>query len=80
MDSCANGRGLAAAAVRDIIGVAFGDLGLHRIQAGTLLRNSRSQRVLERNGFVWFGMAPAYLKIAGAWQDHILYQVVNETP
>ena len=43
----ANGRGLATAAVRDIVRVAFEDLGLHRIQAGTLPGNVRSQRVLE---------------------------------
>lgn len=72
-----NGRGLATAAVRDIIGVAFRGLGLHRIQAETLLHNVRSRRVLERNGFVRIGMAPAYLSIAGKWQDHVLYQVVN---
>ncbi|HEX3978976.1 MAG TPA: hypothetical protein VHW96_22085 [Solirubrobacteraceae bacterium] len=32
-----------------------------------------------RNGFVAFGYAPAYLKIGGAWQDHVLYQVLNES-
>lgn len=73
-----NGRGLATAAVRDIKRVAFEELGLHRIQAETLLHNIRSQRVLERNGFVRIGMAPAYLKIAGQWQDHAMYQVVND--
>src|ERR1017187_8645934 len=72
-----NGRGLATAAVRDITGVAFEELGLHRIQAEPLLHNVASQRVLERNGFVRFGMAPAYLNIAGKWQDHIMYQVVK---
>jgi ribosomal-protein-alanine N-acetyltransferase len=75
-----NGRGLATAAVRDIIRLAFEQLGLHRIEAGTLLRNVRSQRVLERNGFVRFGVAPAYLSIAGRWQDHVLYQVVKTVP
>jgi [ribosomal protein S5]-alanine N-acetyltransferase len=72
-----NGRGLATAAVREMIGIAFGELGLHRIQAETLPHNVRSQRVLERNGFVRIGMAPQYLRIAGEWQDHLLYQVVN---
>ena len=75
-----NGRGLATAAVRDMIGVAFEELGLHRIQAETLLHNVGSQRVLERNGFVRFGVAPAYLNIAGKWQDHALYQVVKAVP
>lgn len=75
-----NGRGLASAAVADIISVAFGDMGLHRIQAETLLCNAASQRVLQRNGFVRIGTAPAYLKIAGRWQDHHLYQVLNPAP
>lgn len=72
-----NGRGFATEAVHDIVRVAFEELGLHRIQAGTLLHNVRSQRVLERNGFVRYGVAPAYLKIAGEWQDNALYQVVT---
>lgn len=72
-----NGRGFATKAVREIVRVAFEELGLHRVQAETLLHNVRSQRVLERNGFVQFGVAPEYLNIAGRWQDHAMYQVVN---
>jgi ribosomal-protein-alanine N-acetyltransferase len=47
---------------------------LHRIEAGTLAHNAASQRVLEHNGFVRFGLAPKHLKIAGKWQDHIMFQ------
>ena len=72
-----NGHGLATAAVGDIMRVAFDEFGLHRIEAGTLLHNVASQRVLERNGFVRFGVAPRYLQIAGVWQDHALYQALN---
>jgi ribosomal-protein-alanine N-acetyltransferase len=75
-----NGRGVATAAVAAIARLAFGEWGLHRIEAGTLLHNAGSQRVLERNGFVRFGMAPRYLRIAGRWQDHYLYQALAETP
>jgi ribosomal-protein-alanine N-acetyltransferase len=75
-----NGRGLATKAVGEIIRVAFDGLGLHRVQAETLRHNVRSQRVLERNGFIRFGMAPQYLNIAGQWQDHIMYQVVRDPP
>jgi len=75
-----NGRGLATAAVRHMIRVAFDELRLHRIEAGTLLHNVGSQRVLERNGFVRFGVAPAYLNIAGKWQDHALYQLLRTDP
>ncbi|NES31693.1 GNAT family N-acetyltransferase [Micromonospora terminaliae] len=72
-----NGRGFATRAVREIVRVAFEVLGLHRVQAETLLHNVRSQRVLERNGFVRYGMAPEYLNIAGRWQDHLMYQLVR---
>ncbi len=75
----ANGRGRATAAVGRMVRLAFDEFGLHRVQAGTLLHNVRSQRVLRRNGFVPFGVAPAYLQIAGEWQDHVLFQRVSET-
>ncbi|GAA1072046.1 GNAT family N-acetyltransferase [Nocardiopsis metallicus] len=76
--SCShNGRGLATEAVADARRIAFGQLGLHRLQAETLIRNTGSQRVLERNGFTPYGIAPQYLRIAGRWQDHILYQLLN---
>jgi ribosomal-protein-alanine N-acetyltransferase len=72
-----NGRGLASAAVRDIVHLAFDDLNLHRIQAGTLLDNHGSQRVLERNGFERYGVAPKLLKIAGRWRDHMMFQLLT---
>ena len=76
VSAAANGRGLATGAVREMIGVAFSRLGLHRIQAATLPHNAASQKVLARNGFTRIGMAPEYLHIAGRWQDHVIYQVV----
>src|SRR5271165_954493 len=78
VSAAAGKRGLATAALRGIKATAFRDLGLHRIQAETLLHNVASERVLERNGFARIGLAPAYLKIAGHWQDCHLYQVIND--
>lgn len=72
-----NGRGHATAAAAAMIRLAFDDLGLHRIEAGALPHNLASQRVLERNGFERFGLAPAYLQIGGRWQDHVLFQLLN---
>jgi ribosomal-protein-alanine N-acetyltransferase len=71
------GLGLATAAVAHIKAIAFSELGLHRLQAETLLHNTASQRVLQRNGFEQYGVAPDYLNIAGRWQDHIMFQVIN---
>ena len=73
-----NGRGVATAAVAAVVRRAFDGLGLHRIEAGTLVHNRGSQQVLLRNGFARIGLAPAYLRIAGRWQDHLLYQKINE--
>lgn len=70
----AGGRGIATAAVAEMVAIAFGPLGLHRVEAATLLHNIRSQRVLEKNGFIRFGLAPRYLAIDGRWQDHVLFQ------
>ena len=74
VDRARNGRGLASAAVGAAVATAFGQLGLHRLEAGTLVDNVGSQRVLERNGFTRIGVAPHYLHIGGAWRDHVLFQ------
>jgi ribosomal-protein-alanine N-acetyltransferase len=69
-----NGRGLAAAAVAEIVSLAFGELGLHRLEASTLPDNTASQRVLEKNGFERYGLARKLLLIGGQWRDHVLFE------
>ena len=72
----ATGRGVAAAAVGQALQIAFGELGLHRVQAEILPHNHASRRVLEHHGFQRYGLAPQYLRIAGRWQDHELWQLL----
>lgn len=72
-----NGRGLATQAVAEVVQFAFGEAGLHRLEAGTLPDNTASQRVLEKNGFVRFGFAHKLLQIDGQWRDHVLFELVN---
>ena len=74
------GRGVASAAVGAVLAVAFGELGLHRVQAGTLVHNHASRRVLAKNGFSEIGLAPRYISIAGRWQDHVLHQRLVDDP
>ena len=69
-----NGRGLATGAVADVAEVAFGELELHRLEAATLVDNLASQRVLEKDGFERIGIAHGYLRVAGDWRDHVLFQ------
>ncbi len=78
VDEARGGRGIATAALAAMIPIAFGEHGLHRLEAGTLVHNVRSQAVLHKNGFVQYGLAPRYLCIAGEWQDHLLFQLLNE--
>lgn len=73
-----NGRGIATAAIAALLRLAFEDYDLHRVQAGTLVHNIASQKVLLRNGFTEIGLAPRYLKIAGEWQDHLLFQRIAD--
>ncbi|WP_114561554.1 GNAT family N-acetyltransferase [Desertihabitans aurantiacus] len=68
------GRGLMTRAVDAAAAIARDELGLHRLQAGTLLHNTASQRVLRRCGFTEIGVAERYLRIGGRWQDHRLFQ------
>lgn len=72
------GRGHGTEAVRAMIGYAFDELNLHRVEAACVPDNLASRRVLEKAGFALEGQARAYLKINGAWADHLLFGVVND--
>ncbi len=73
-------KGVATAAVGFVCDEAM-KIGLHRVEAGTLIRNEPSQRVLLRCGFTQFGMAPAYVFINDMWEDHSLYQrILHDQP
>ncbi|MFI9624976.1 GNAT family N-acetyltransferase [Streptomyces sp. NPDC052042] len=75
------GRGLATTAVRRICETARDDLRLHRIEAGTLLYNVASQRVLTKCGFEEYGVAPRCLYIDGEWRDHRMFQrILHDDP
>jgi len=74
------GRGLATGAVEFACAEAL-RRGLHRVEAGTLVHNTVSQRVLVKCGFELYGLAPRFLFIAGSWQDHRLYQrILHDDP
>ena len=72
------GRGLGTAAVRAMAGFAFHSARLHRLEAACLPENVGSRRVLEKAGFRLEGEARAYLKINGAWADHLLFGLVSD--
>jgi ribosomal-protein-alanine N-acetyltransferase len=72
------GHGYTTAAVRAVTRFAFDDLDLHRIEAACQPENAASRAVLTKASFTHEGQAKAYLKINGAWRDHLLFGRVNE--
>jgi|SRR5215208_5328139 len=74
VDRARNGRGLATLAVAEIAELAAAEHGLHRLQAPVRVDNPASQRVLEKNGFERIGIARGFLRVGGAWRDHVLFQ------
>ncbi|MDR0270188.1 GNAT family protein [Paenibacillus sp.] len=72
------GNGYMTEAVRLCVRYAFEELGLHRVQAGVMPRNTPSLRVLEKVGFRREGLAQKYLCINGIWEDHHLLAITQE--
>jgi [ribosomal protein S5]-alanine N-acetyltransferase len=70
-------RGHMTRAVAAVVAFGFSSLRLHRIEAACIPTNVASARVLERNGFQKEGFARAYLRINGAWRDHLLFGLLE---
>jgi len=66
-------QGLTLAAVRALSEFSFRTLGLHRLEAACIPENKPSRDLLAKAGFAEEGFAKAYLKINGAWRDHVLF-------
>lgn len=72
------GQGYMSDAVRALLPHVFETLRLHRLEAAVQPSNISSLRVLDRTGFAREGFAKGYLKINGAWQDHVLFAMLAE--
>ena len=75
------GRGLATAAVRKVIGIAFDPAGpnLERLEAIAAIGNLASRRVLTKAGFHEEGIAEKLLMIDGIRVDHVRFGLVRGT-
>ena len=70
-------NGYMKEALRLLIPSLFIDLRLNRIEAATLEENIASKNLLKKIGFKKEGVLRKYLKINGAWRDHILYGLLE---
>jgi [ribosomal protein S5]-alanine N-acetyltransferase len=71
------GKGYMTRAVAAIVGFGFTTLRLNRIEAACIPENHASAALLLRNGFIKEGFARSYLRINGAWRDHLLFAIVE---
>lgn len=71
-------RGLMSEGVRRVIGLAFAQLGLHRIEANIQPANGASLALIRRLGFVKEGYSRRYLKVGGRWRDHERWALLVE--
>ena len=71
-------QGFMTEALAAVLDFAFEDLGLHRVEAACLPSNQPSRRLLGKMGFKEEGFARKYLRINGAWEDHILFAMLRE--
>ena len=73
LDAGARGRGTMTRAVRLMVGWAFAELALVRVQAFVSPDNARSMRLLERLGFAREGLMRSY---RGPGADRVAYAVL----
>lgn len=76
----ATGNGYMTEAVRAACAICFGELGLHRVEINVVVRNAASAAVARRAGFAEEGVSRRYLRIAGAWEDHLRFARLSDDP
>jgi len=70
-------QGYMSEALSGLLPYVFIQKKFRRLEAACLPHNSASIRVLEKTGFTQEGYAREYLKIAGRWQDHLLFAMLE---
>ena len=73
-------NGYMTEAVRIILGFAFDELKLHRVEAGCVPSNIASAGLLRNLGFQEEGYARKHLNINGQWHDHLLFAMLASDP
>jgi ribosomal-protein-serine acetyltransferase len=71
------GRGLATAAVRTVLGYAFGTLEMHRIELRCAVDNRSSARLAERLGFVREGELRGAEYLGGVFVNLYVYGLLR---
>jgi ribosomal-protein-alanine N-acetyltransferase len=70
------GEGIATRAGREVLGFAFHDLALHRIEGRCDPRNVASAAVLEKLGMTREGQLRQAVELADGWRDSLVYSIL----
>jgi ribosomal-protein-alanine N-acetyltransferase len=72
------GQGYMTEGMGLVLDYAFGELGLHRLEANIQPGNTASIALVRRCGFVREGFSEKYLKLDGEWRDHERWAIRTE--
>ncbi|MEM6851154.1 MAG: GNAT family protein [Pseudomonadota bacterium] len=70
-------RGYTLAALQLLLPHVMQELNLNRVEAACLPNNVASRNLLLKAGFREEGRARNYLRINGAWRDHLLFGLIR---
>jgi RimJ/RimL family protein N-acetyltransferase len=72
------GKGYCTEAVQIMVDYLFLSKSIVRIQAGTHVENTSSQKILEKTGFKREGLIRKEMFVHGKWADALLYSILRE--
>jgi ribosomal-protein-alanine N-acetyltransferase len=78
IDRAHAGRGITPRALALVLDHAFATLDLPRVEANIQPDNDASRRVVEKLGFRLDTLRPGHLHVAGAWRDHLRFELTRE--
>ena len=78
IDPAMRGRGLATAAILELVGRLFDEHGMHRLECEVYGFNTAAQRMFERAGFLREGVRRRAYHRGGAWQDGVRFALLAD--
>jgi len=72
------GQGYMSEGFELVFRLAFGDLGLHRLEADIQPGNELSLRLASKVGFRREGYSPEFLYVDGSWKDHERWAITSD--
>ena len=77
-EKAAWGKGYGTAAVREVLRIGFGEIGLHRIELNAFSPNARAIRCYEKCGFRHEGVKRQAFFKRGVWLDRVIMAILRE--